>query len=380
MAEWQTHTLIIGASISGLACAASFQKRGINYLVIEKEGQIASPWRNHYERLHLHTSKHFSTLPFRKYGRTIPRYPSRLQVLDYLENYKAAFDISPIYNSEAVSVKKESGQWITETRQRIIRSKYLVMATGPYGKPRTIGFKGMEGFPGKIIHSSQYKTGSEFKGKKVLVVGFGNSGCEIAIDLHEQGAFPSMAVRSAVSVVPRDVLGIPVLDWSFLLKNLPPRLADQITAPLMNLLIGDLRKLGLRKAPYGPLECIQRNARVPVLDIGTIRLIRQGHVKIFENIDFINGQNVHFIDGSSYPFDAIVAAIGYYRDYADFLHVEEDRFEDLKLPVGKQKLFGKDGLYFCGYWISPTGQIREIAKDAQKIAADIAKEENLLGN
>ena len=108
MAEWQTHTLIIGASISGLACAASFQKRGINYLVIEKEGQIASPWRNHYERLHLHTSKHFSTLPFRKYGRTIPRYPSRLQVLDYLENYKAAFDISPIYNSEAVSVKKES--------------------------------------------------------------------------------------------------------------------------------------------------------------------------------------------------------------------------------------------------------------------------------
>ena len=148
----------------------------------------------------------------------------------------------------------------------------------------------------------------------------------------------------------------------------------------MNLLIGDLRKLGLRKAPYGPLECIQRNARVPVLDIGTIRLIRQGHVKIFENIDFINGQNVHFIDGSSYPFDAIVAAIGYYRDYADFLHVEEDRFEDLKLPVGKQKLFGKDGLYFCGYWISPTGQIREIAKDAQKIAADIAKEENLLGN
>ncbi|MFI5152901.1 MAG: flavin-containing monooxygenase [Chitinophagales bacterium] len=380
MADRQTHTLIIGASISGLACAASLKKRDLDYLIIEKKSQIADPWRNHYERLHLHTSKNCSNLPFKKFGRMIPRYPSRQQVLDYLEEYRAAFNIHPIFNAEAVSVRKESDQWITETNKERIQSKYLVMATGPFSKPRPIEFKGIESFPGKIFHSYQYKTGRDFKGQNVLLVGFGNSACEIAIDLHEQGAFPSMAVRSPVNVVPLDVLGIPVLELSLLMKRLPPRLADRISAPIMNSMIGDLEKLGLRKMPYGPLESIERDARVPVLDIGTIRLIREGHIRIFGNIDHIDSQTIHFVDGQAKHFDAIVAAIGYYRDYAEFLHVDKSRFEDLLLPVKKQRFFGKDGLYFCGYWISPTGQIREIALDAQKIAMDIAKEENLFGN
>ena len=99
----------------------------------------------------------------------------------------------------------------------------------------------------------------------------------------------------------------------------------------------------------------------------------KGHIKIYEDIDHINGKTIHFTDGKQEDFDAIVAAIGYYRDYAAIVDVDKSRFEDLKVPVNKQKYFGKDGLYFCGYWISPTGQIREIASDAQKIAKDIAK-------
>ena len=78
------------------------------------------------------------------------------------------------------------------------------------------------------------------------------------------------------------------------------------------------------------------------------------------------------MDGKKEDFSAIVAAVGYYSDYANIIDVEISRFEDLKLPVNKQKYFGKEGLYFCGFWIAPTGQIREIAIDAQKIAKDIA--------
>ncbi len=76
---------------------------------------------------------------------------------------------------------------------------------------------------------------------------------------------------------------------------------------------------------------------------------------------------------STEEFDAIIAAIGYYCDYANILEVDKTRFEDLKSSVNKQKYFGKDGLYFCGFWIAPTGQIREIALDAQKIAKDIRR-------
>ncbi|HTI08890.1 MAG TPA: NAD(P)-binding domain-containing protein [Puia sp.] len=368
-----TNTLIIGASIAGLASAAALQKHRIGHIVIEKHEQVATPWRNHYDRLHLHTSKRFSNLPYKKFGGSIPRYPSRQQVVDYLEDYQKAFNIQPIFNTEALSIKNVDGHWITRTTNGIFQSKYLIMATGAFGKPKPIQLKGIETFPGKVLHSYEYRTGKNFKGHNVLVVGFGNSACEIAIDLYEQGALPSMAVRSPVNVIPRDVLGIPVLELSYLLSRIPPRIADTISAPLMKWLMGDLTKLGLRKMPYGPLEAIHKDGKAPILDIGTIQHIREGHIKIFDDIDHIEGSTIHFKDGQKGNFDTLVAGIGYYRDYAEIVEADKCRFEDLKASVDRQKYFGKDGLYFCGYWISPTGQIREIASDAKKIAKDIKR-------
>ena len=373
----QTNTLIVGASISGLASAASLQKQGIGYIIIEKQAKVATPWRNHYHRLHLHTNKRVSNLPYKKFDSAIPRYPSRQQVVDYLDDYQKEFNISPVFNTEARSIKKEGEYWVTETTNGLFKSKYVIIATGPFGKPKPVSFKGMETFPGKILHSCDYKTGKDFKGQNVLVVGFGNSACEIAIDLHEQEAKPSMAVRSPVNIIPRDLLGVPILELSQLMSSLPPRVADTINAPLMKLLFGDITKLGLKKMPYGPFEEIQKDGNIPVLDIGTIKHIREGHIKIHDNIDHIDGRTIYFTDGKKEDFDAIVAGIGYYRDYADIINVDKSRFEDLKLPVDKQKYFGKEGLYFCGFRIAPTGQIREIALDAKKIAKDIHKKEQL---
>ncbi|MEO8852193.1 MAG: NAD(P)/FAD-dependent oxidoreductase [Ginsengibacter sp.] len=371
----QTNTLIIGASISGLACASSLQKQNIDYLIIEKQNQVAAPWRNHYERLHLHTSKRFSNLPYKKFESSVPRYPSRQQVVDYLEDYQKEFGINPVYNTEAVSIKKEANYWITQTSNGTFKSKHVIMATGAYGKPKPIKFKGKETFTGKIIHSIEYKTGKEFSGQNVLVVGFGNSACEIAIDLYENGARPSMSVRSPVNVIPRDILGIPVLELSLLMKNISPRIADKISAPLMSWLVGDLKKLGLKKLPYGPLEEIQREGKIPLLDIGTIRHIRNGNIKIYDDIELIKEKAVFFKSGKKENFDAIVAAIGYDRNYDQIVKVGKERFKDLNVSVDKQKYFGKNGLYFCGYWISPTGQFREISLDAKKIAMNILKKE-----
>ena len=212
---------MIGGSISGLSVSASLQKQGLEYTLIERQSQIATPWRNHYDRLHLHTNKRVSNLPFKKFDSRIPRYPAREQVVNYLEDYQRAFNIQPVFNTEAKSIRKENDYWITETNNGTYKSKYVVMATGAFGNPRPVAFKGMENFPGKIIHSSQYKTGEDFKGQKVLVVGFGNSACEIAIDLYEQGAIPAMSVRSAVNIIPRDVAGIPILELAQLMRRLP---------------------------------------------------------------------------------------------------------------------------------------------------------------
>jgi indole-3-pyruvate monooxygenase len=372
MSTVDTNVLIIGASISGLACAASLRNLGLDFSIIEREAKVGAPWRKHYERLHLHTNKRISSLPYSKFGRSASKYPSRAEVVEYLDNYAESQQIQPVFNIAAISVEKVGDYWVTQTTNGVLKSNFVIMATGAYGTPKPIAIKGMQTFPGSIFHSSQYKSGREFKGKNLLVIGFGNSACEIAIDLFEQGAYPSMSIRSAVNVIPRDVLGIPILELSLLMRHLPPGFADRMNAPLMNLLVGDITKLGLRKLPFGPLEQISNTGTVPVLDIGTINHIREGHIQVYGDIENIDGNNIHFIDGKKKEFDAIVAAIGFNRNYETLVQVDPMRFDDLRHPINKQKYFGKDGLYFCGYWVSPTGQIREIGRDAKKIAKDIA--------
>ena len=368
----ETNTLIVGASIAGLASAACLGTTGIDYIIIEKNAAVVTPWRNHYERLHLHTNKNLSHLPYKKFPSRIPLYPSRLQVVEYMDDYQEAFDINPVFNAEAKSIYKEGDYWITETPGGNFRSKNIIMATGAYGLPRQIDFRGMESFPGKIIHSSRFKNALEFRGQKVLVVGFGNSACEIAINLYEQGASPALSVRSAVNVLPRDILGIPVLQLGLLMSALPPRFADKLNAPLIRLIVGDIKKLGLRKLPYGPLEQIQKDQSVPLLDIGTLKLIREGHCVVYDDIDRIENKTVFFKSGKKNEFDAIIAAIGYHKGFAqDLLKIDKSRFDDLRVSADKQIYFGKDGLYFCGFYVSPTGQIREIGKDAQKITKSI---------
>lgn len=366
-----TDTLIIGASLSGLACAAALQKAGVDFLMIDKNQAAGWPWHGHYERLHLHTNKRSSHLPYRRFDRAVPRYPSRQHVIDYINDYQKAFHLSPLFDTEALSVQKEVA-WFTATNRGVFRSKRVIVATGVYGRPRALQFRGMEQFPGPILHSSSYRNGSDFRGKPVLVVGFGNSACEIAIDLHEHGAKVAMSVRSAVNVVPRDALGIPIIEWSLLLSRFSPRIADAISAPLIRWLIGDLHKLGLRQLPYGPIQEISLHGHSPVLDIGLIKLLRQHRIGVYENIDHIDGRVVHFSDGRQGSFDAIIAGIGYEPSGLEMISVPKKRIDDLRFKTDRQQYFGEDGLYFCGFRVSPVGQIREIASDALKIARHIA--------
>ena len=365
--------LIVGASFSGLATAACLIRRKIPYSIIEKESTVGAPWRHHYDRLHLHTNKRLSGLPYHGWDAAAPRYPSRLEVIRYLEDYQRAFDIQPHFQTEAISIRRLEDRWIAETNRGSFESRFVVMATGPYGKPRAIAFTGQESFPGRLLHSYDYITGADFRGQRVLVVGFGNSACEIAIDLVEQGATASMAVRSPVNVIPRDILGMPVVELSLLLRYLPPRLADRIAGPLVRGVIGDVAQLGLQPMSYGPIEQIVKDGKAPVLDIGVVKLIRQGKIRIYPGVERIEAETVRFANGHTANFDVIVTAIGYTRNGAEIVDVARDRFEDLRLQIGRQRHFGENGLYFCGYWISPTGQIREIARDAKKIAADIDK-------
>ncbi len=137
-----TDTLIIGASIAGLASAGSLKKEGVDYLIIERHKEIVSPWRNHYDRLHLHTNKKLSTLPYKKFDANVPTYPTKQQVVDYMVDYQKEFDIQPDFETEAKSVKKVDDSWLVETNKGTYKAKTVIVATGPFGRPREIDFKG----------------------------------------------------------------------------------------------------------------------------------------------------------------------------------------------------------------------------------------------
>lgn len=231
----------------------------------------------------------------------------------------------------------------------------------------------MESFPGKIIHSSEYKNGNEFNGKNVLVVGFGNSGGEIAVDLFEHGAKSSVSVRSAVNVIPRELAGIPILSIGIVQNSWPAWLADAINAPILRAVIGDITKYGLRKLPYGPATQIQQDKRIPLIDIGTMKLIREGYVKVYSGVEEFSGNRIRFEGGKEAEFDAVVLATGYRPQVNDFLQDSPSAFDEEGNPTSTGKESPVPGLFFCGFYVSPTGMLREIAIEAKQISALIKK-------
>ncbi len=364
-------TLIVGASAAGLSCAAHLRRRNIAFNIIEKQNHVGHAWRNHYDRLHLHTNKASSNLPFVKFSGETSKYPSRQQVVEYLKNYCDTLEIQPSFNVSAKKISKSQNNWITETDQGTLVSKNLIVCTGNTNIPRMVKKDGMDTFPGKIIHSSAYKNGKEFKGKNVLIIGFGNSACEIAICLSEHGAQPSLSVRSPVNVIPRDILGIPVLQLGILQSRLSPKFADTLNKPLLKLLIGDIEKYGLRKLPYGPIEQIVRDHQIPLLDIGTMALIKQETIRVFGDVTRIDNDIIHFENSKEGQFDAIIMATGYNTGLDRVLTLTAERRADLKLNIRKRKHFGEENLYFCGYYVAPTGMLREIKLESELIASKI---------
>ncbi len=363
-----TNTLIIGASAAGLACAARLLKKNIDFIILEKEGVVAHAWRSHYDRLHLHTNKASSQLPYIKFPKGTPKYPSRDQLVRYMENYCTVMRIQPEFNTTVTHIEKTGNTWNVQTDKEEFQATNVIVCTGNTNVPKRIDKPGLSDFPGTILHSAEYKNGKAFTGKNVLVIGFGNSACEIAICLHEHGALPAMSVRSPVNVIPRDVFGIPVLQLGISQAFLPPRIADKLNAPLLRLLVGDITKSGLKKLPYGPTEQIVHHHQIPLLDIGTMDLIKKDHIKIFGDIERVDQDTIHFEDNKQMSFDAIIMATGYKTGLESMVELTPERKMDLQRIIKKRNYFGKDSLYFCGFYVAPTGMIREATIESKIIA------------
>src|SRR5262249_46830708 len=160
------------------------------------------------DRLHLHTGKALSNLPFQPMPRDYPRYVPRAQVAQYLQDYAQTQGITVSTGERVLSVSRDDGGWRVETSVQVHHAPAVVVATGFFDNPYRPVLPGQETFGGQVLHSAAYRNPSSVAGQRVLVVGLGNSGAEIAMELADAGRDVSLSVRSGVSVVPRELFGV----------------------------------------------------------------------------------------------------------------------------------------------------------------------------
>ncbi|MBA0769731.1 hypothetical protein Gotri_018431, partial [Gossypium trilobum] len=327
--------VIVGAGPSGLATAACLREQGVPYVVLERAECIASLWQKRtYDRLKLHLPKQFCQLPKMPFPEDFPEYPTKRQFIEYLESYAKHFDINPKFNECVQSARYDetSGFWRVKT---VVTSgsnrtefeyicRWLVVATGENAERVVPDIEGLAEFGGEIIHACDYKSGEKFQGKKVLVVGCGNSGMEVSLDLCNHNASPSMVVRSSVHVLPREIFGKSTYELAFfMLKWLPIWLVDKLMLILTWLVLGNVEKYGLKRPSIGPLELKNTRGKTPVLDIGALEKIKSGDINVVPGIKRFSSGEVELLNGEKLDIDSVILATGYRSNVPSWLQVRE---------------------------------------------------------
>jgi cation diffusion facilitator CzcD-associated flavoprotein CzcO len=371
-----TEVLVVGAGPAGLAVAATLKGKGRRPLVIEKSTQVGASWRNHYERLHLHTVKALSALPGLSFPDEAPRYVSRQGVVDYLAAYAAQAGIEPCFGEEATTIVRESdGRWRVSTRSgRSFAADTVVVTTGANNHPFMPRIDGEEHFRprGRIVHSRDYRDARPFAGERVLVVGMGNTGAEVALDLAEHGVAAALSVRSPVNIVHRDVLGRPTQQTSIMLSRLPTPIGDALARLLCDVTVGDIGRYGLPRSRVSPLRQLREHGRTPVIDVGTLARIKSGEIAVYPGIGRLVAGGAEFVDGRAATFDAIVLATGYRAGVAALFPDCTVPVDDSGLPTQTAGTGGLDGVFFVGFDLRQAGGLlRTIAGQALSVAERI---------
>ncbi|XP_010688195.2 indole-3-pyruvate monooxygenase YUCCA2 [Beta vulgaris subsp. vulgaris] len=379
---WVPGPVIVGAGPSGLAVAACLKERGIPRLILERAQCSGSLWKHRtYDRLRLHLPKQFCELPHLPFPQNFPTYPSKEQFISYLDSYATHFNLKPLFGRAVVRACYDTRNelWrvlVAGPKKEVVEysCQWLVVATGENAEAFVPEIEGIEDFVGPIIHSSEYKSGTDFSNNKVLVVGCGNSGMEICLDLCNHNAYPSLVVRDSVHILPQQMLGTSTFGLSMcLLKWFPLKLVDQFLLLISRLMLGDTAQLGITRPSIGPLEYKSITGKTPVLDIGTLAKVKTGDIKVFPGIERLTSQGVEFADGRMENFDAIILATGFKSNVPSWLKEstmfsENDGFPVKTFPGGWK---GENGLYAVGF----TKQgLLGASHDAIKIAEDIDRD------
>ena len=365
---------IIGAGPAGLAAGAALRARGISSLLIDKAADVGSTWRAHYERLHLHTERALSGLPGLPIPRAYGKWVARADVVRYLEEYANHHQLKLRLGTSVSRIDRAQGGFAVITPSGPIAARSVIVASGYNHTPYLPDWPGRSTFAGELIHSASYKNAAPYAGQDALVVGTGNSGSEIAVDLVEGGAKSvRVAVRTPPNIVLREVGGVSTQRLGVVLRRLPARLVDVFAGAVQKLTVGDLRPYGLQPSPRG-IYTRAAEGQIPILDVGFVAALKARRLSVVPPVEALDGSDVLLQGGQRLRPDVIVAATGYRRALEGLVgHLDVLDARGLPAAHGAASPPSAPGLYFIGYTNPVSGNLRELAIDARKIARRLAK-------
>lgn len=380
---------VIGAGPAGLSAAYELANAGLKPFVLERTTAVGDVWRNHYDGVRLNSGRYFSALSGSKFPLSAGSWPSREEVVHLLETFPArgGFTVHTNTDIDKVNYDGQRDIWlITSTDGRHFESRAVVMAIGGCRIPVIPSWEGKETFPGEIIHSSKFKNAQAFKGKKVLVVGSGNSAAEIASKLTEHASTVTMSVRTAPHILPKSIYGIPLIGIGVWTRTWPTAWVDAILSFLQRSMIGDLRAHGL---PYPTLPLSKQfpiNNVVPILYRPFVDDVRAGRIKIVGPVQKISGKTVHVLqrietlhthdnDMVTLEPDVIIAGTGFRTEISKLVQIPgiADK-DDRSVISGDQEFKDAPRLYFIGQVNPLSGLLREIRLEAGKIAQKLKQQ------
>jgi putative flavoprotein involved in K+ transport len=357
--------VVVGGGPSGLAAAGALAHRAIPAVVLERSERVGDGWRGRYERLRLHTARAFSGLPHDPIPRRYTRFVAKDDYAAYLEGYVERLGLDVRLGLAVRGVAPNQHGWIVETADTSWQAQALVVATGRYADPVLPAWPGRDLYAGLLLHASGFRSGRDFAGKRVLVVGLGNTGAEIAAELSEQAASVAVAVRTPPPIARRQIVGIPLQLFGIVLSPLPAVQVDRAGALLRRLSVGDLRSYGLAEPAWGPFAA----RRPPVIDAGFLDALRGRRLQIVPAVARLNAEGAVLADGRAEAYDAIVAATGYRPTLPSLLDAP-GALTEAGYPRSRSPL---KGLYFVGFRESVRGQLFEANREARSVAREVAQ-------
>jgi cation diffusion facilitator CzcD-associated flavoprotein CzcO len=366
--------LVVGAGPAGLAAAAELGRRGISTLVLERGESVATSWRARYDRLRLNTSRWTSNLPHARYPKAAGMFPSRDDVVGYLEDYASRNHIEVRSGTIVERVDRDDDRWTLTTSSGELTAAHLIIATGHQHTPLIPAWPGRERFSGRLLHAAEYRNPSDFHGADVLVVGPGCSGMEIAYDLAEGGAGRvRVAIRTQPNIILRQAGPLPGDVPATLMYRLPPQIGDRQTRLIRRLSIGDLSAYGLVPPKEGMLSRSHREGKAPaILDKPVIDAIKQRRIEIVPAVESFDTTGVVLADRTRLEPDVVIAATGYTTGL-ELLLGHLGVLDERGVPLVHGGPAAAPGLRFIGYKPRPA-QIGHIGAEATRAAKQIKEE------